>query len=388
MTSASPPAGRLSGIDTLRGLSAVAVLLCHIAGYWTFMHLPWKLPQLMALGAHGVDVFIVISGFVLFIPVVRAMGHLDTRQFYGRRALRILPAYYVALALAATLAMSESTWHFVVARRADLSELGLHVLGLQTWFPGTLGSINGSLWSISLELHLYLVFPLLVAVWRRWSMTPLVLASVLVAGVWSASRGLDVSGPVGFGLGGIHALPARLVQFVLGMWCAARLVRVGPGLPSAWALGSAGAGLVAAVASTTEQNEVLVHLAWGALGMCLVMLMCSLRPGGRTIAYTEQFGERAYSFYLLHQPVLLLLAPAVAMLPGGWPVQLVLVGLVAFVLITGMAAIMYRYVELPTHRLGRRLFPHPSRRPESDSATEAAATPPGAISPDVQRPDA
>ncbi|QDO87420.1 acyltransferase [Ornithinimicrobium ciconiae] len=361
MTSPSPPPGRLTGIDTLRGLSAIAVLVCHIAGYWTFMNLPWKLPQLMALGAHGVDIFIVISGFVLFLPVVRAMGQLDSKQFYGRRALRILPAYYVALAIAALLAMGPRTWDLVVGSQATFPELLLHIFGVQTWFPGTLGSINGSLWSISLELHLYLVFPLLVAVWRRWGMAPLLIGSVALAAIWTLSRGLDVSGPVGFGLGGIHALPARLLQFVIGMWCATRLVSGGSVRPRTWAAGSLVFGLVSVIASTTEQNEVLVHIAWGALGACLVLLMCGLRVGGKAIEVSEEFGERAYSFYLLHQPALLVVGPLVALLPG-WPAQLLIGGTATFLLITAMAAVMYRYVELPTHRLGRRMFPGPSVR--------------------------
>ncbi|WP_162803021.1 acyltransferase family protein [Ornithinimicrobium avium] len=362
MTSPSPPPGRLTGIDTLRGLSAVAVLVCHIAGYWTFMSLPWKMPQLMALGAHGVDIFIVISGFVLFLPVVRAMGHLDSKQFYGRRAMRILPAYYLALAIAAVLAMGPRTWDLVVARQATLPELVLHILGIQTWFPGTLGSINGSLWSISLELHLYLVFPVLVAIWRRWGMTPLLVGSVALATVWTWSQSLGVSGPVGFGLGGIHALPSRLLQFVAGMWCATRLVSSQPLNTRHWALGMLVFGAAATLASTIQLNEVIIHLAWGGLGACLVLLMCAVRPTGQTVEISERFGERAYSFYLLHQPVLLVLGPVVALLPG-WPVQLVVGGTGVFLLVTAFAALMYRYVELPTHQLGRRLFPSPSQRP-------------------------
>lgn len=369
MTSVSPPAGRLTGIDTLRGFSAIAVLVCHIAGYWTFMHLPGKLPQLMALGAHGVDIFIVISGFVLFLPVVRVSGHLDSKQFYGRRAMRILPAYYLALAIAALLAIGPRTWDLVVARQATLSELTLHLLGIQTWFPGTLGSINGSLWSISLELHLYLVFPVLVAIWRRWGMAPLLIGSVVLASAWAWSRGLDVSGPVGFSLGGIHALPARLLQFVAGMWCATRMMSPAPVGAHAWAFGVLLTGAGAVVASTAQVNEVIIHMAWGALGACLVLVMCAARPGGRVLDVSERFGERAYSFYLLHQPALLLLGPIVALLPG-WPAQLFIGGTGTFVVVTALAALMYRAVELPTHQLGRRLFPSATRAPKPASGVQ------------------
>ena len=88
----------------LRGFAALAVFVCHIGGYWTFLKLPSKLPEILTWGTHGVDLFIVISGFCLMIPVLRSEGRLNVGQFYGRRATRILPAYYVALAIAAALA--------------------------------------------------------------------------------------------------------------------------------------------------------------------------------------------------------------------------------------------------------------------------------------------
>lgn len=337
----------------------MAVLVCHIAGYWTFMALPWKLPELMALGAHGVDVFIVISGFVLFLPVVKARGYLDSRQFYGRRAFRILPAYYLALLFAAILAMWSRTAPLVVGERATVPELLLHVGGMQTWFPGSLGSINGSLWSISLELHLYLIFPLLVVVWKRWGLLPIFVVSVVLAVLWDATREWGVSGPVGFGLGGIHALPARLLQFVIGMWCAVKVVSGDLGRPRTWLLAVLGTGLLATIASTAQWHVVAIHTAWGALGAALVMLACSHALDFPALNVTEKFGERSYSFYLLHQPVLLILAPAVALLPG-WPTQLVVGGLGTFIIISVLAHVMYGAVELPTHKLGRRFFPNPT----------------------------
>lgn len=361
MTSVSPPPGRLGGLDTLRGLAAVAVLLCHVAAYWAFMELPGKLPQLFDLMAHGVDVFIVISGFVLFYPVLRADGHLDARQFFGRRALRILPAYYVGLAIAAALAMNSTTTGYVVAEPADVGQLVIHALGLQTWFPGSLGSINGSLWSVSLELHLYLVFPLLVLAWRRWGILPVLALSAAVAFAWDVTSGAGASGDnYGFALGGEHALPSRLIQFVAGMACAWWVLR--RGTPRLWLSAAlAFASLLGAVlASSTNQSPAVRHLAWAAVGVGLVLLTSSLARIREYPALTERFGERAYSFYLLHQPIVLLLSPLASRLDG-WVTQLVVGSIVAFALASLAALLMYRWVELPTHRLGRRLFPRPSR---------------------------
>ncbi|WP_289019470.1 acyltransferase [uncultured Ornithinimicrobium sp.] len=360
VTSVSPPPGRLGGLDTLRGLAAVAVLLCHVAAYWAFMDLPGKLPQLFDLMAQGVDIFIVISGFVLFYPVLRSGGHLDARQFFGRRTFRILPAYYVGLAIAAALALNPSTARYVVAEPANWGQVLIHVLGVQTWFPGSLGSINGSLWSVSLELHLYLVFPPLVLAWRRWGIVPVLVVSAILALVWNLMAGGPSYGDYGLAVGGGHALPARFVQFVAGMACAYWVVRRGvPPLRGSVVLATASV-LAAVTASSTDQSAPIRHLAWAAAGVGLVLLTSSLARSREYPPMTERFGERAYSFYLLHQPIVLLLAPLAGRLDG-WVTQLVIGSIGAFTLTSIAAALMYRWVELPTHRLGRRLFPRPSR---------------------------
>ena len=113
------------GLDALRILAALAVFVCHLAAYWELQDLPLKLPELLANGSHGVDVFIVLSGFVLSLPVLVTGRELDTANFLRRRASRILPPYYVALALAAALALSPVAW-MIVAERASLGDLAWH----------------------------------------------------------------------------------------------------------------------------------------------------------------------------------------------------------------------------------------------------------------------
>ena len=71
----------------------------------------------------------------------------------------------------------------------------------------------------------------------------------------------------------------------------------------------------------------------------------------------DAFGLRTFSFYLLHQPVVLLLAPYVASWPGGWVPQLVLGGALVLLLVSALAEALFRAVELPSHELGKRLFP-------------------------------
>ena len=103
------PGSRIGGLDALRGLAALAVFVCHIVAYWGALGFPHAVIAISQVGAHGVDVFVVLSGFVLMLPLVAEGRTLNVGQFYGRRMWRILPAYWTALAFAAVLAVGP-TW--------------------------------------------------------------------------------------------------------------------------------------------------------------------------------------------------------------------------------------------------------------------------------------
>lgn len=358
MTIETTTSARVEGVDALRGLAAIAVFVCHIGGYWGFLDLPGKLPQLVAAGAHGVDVFIVISGFCLALPLAGHRRALRVPQFYGRRAWRILPPYYVALAIAAVLALLPATWHLTVARQATLADVLLHVVTGQAWVPGEVGTINGSLWSVALEVQLYLLFPLLVLAWRRWGITPVLIGAVALDLAWRGSGALGGPAPLGSDL----VVPARLDQFVAGMACAVA-IRAGFTWSVRRGLVVFAVATLAALSTSTLDLGVFTGVAWAAAGSSAVLLLAG--PLGRALGGTvlDRFGARSFSFYLLHQPVLLVGAPVVALLPGGMPVQLVVGGLAAFGVTVLLAELLYRGVELPSHHAGRRRFPVTVERP-------------------------
>lgn len=352
MTIETTTSARVEGVDALRGLAAIAVFVCHIGGYWGFLDLPGKLPQLVAAGAHGVDVFIVISGFCLALPLAGHRRPLRVPQFYGRRAWRILPPYYVALAIAAVLALLPATWHLTVARQATLGDVLLHLVTGQAWVPGEVGTINGSLWSVALEVQLYLLFPLLVLAWRRWGIVPVLVGAVALDLAWRGSGALGGPAPLGSDL----VVPARLDQFVAGMACAVA-IRAGFTWSVRRGLVVFAIATLAALGTSTLDLGVFTGVAWAAAGSSAVLLLAG--PLGRALGGSalDRFGARSFSFYLLHQPVLLVGAPVVALLPGGMPVQLVVGGAIAFLVTVAAAELMYRGVELPSHHAGRRRFP-------------------------------
>lgn len=161
-------AAHLPPIDGLRGLAAILVWWLHV---WQITWLPatlvlfgtaYNFNVLPEDGMVGVDLFFFISGFCLFHPYVRSRFDGSPWQPLGtyalRRAFKILPSYWLAVAVPLALgglAVYPSPW-------AAARDVGLHVLFVHNWFPDTLGSINGVLWTLAVEVQFYVVFPLLV----------------------------------------------------------------------------------------------------------------------------------------------------------------------------------------------------------------------------------
>ena len=265
--------------------------------------LPSKLPQLAALGAHGVDLFVVISGFCLALPVARYVDlRLDVRTFFIRRATRILPPYYVALALCATLAMLPATWDRVVAFQARWSDVAVHAALIPTSVPGRISNINGSFWSIALEAQLYLVFPLLVLGWRRFGIGWVLAATAALSVAWWAVGHVDA-----WVLGDPHLIFDRLVQFTVGVWAAQRVARGAvPDRRVLWT--GLVLGGIAAVAASSANVSFGNALVWCVPAVCAVLLAAHRFQHPLVGIPLERLGLISYSFYLLQQPVILMTA--------------------------------------------------------------------------------
>jgi len=154
-----PPAwlqrGSIPALDGLRALSIGLVLLAHASLTW---HGASGAPgSLVRLGGVGVDLFFVISGFLITLLLLREgrrTGTISLRAFYVRRAWRILPAYLVFLASLLAL----STVGLVTLTERDWAGALTYTVN---FLPGTSWPV-GHLWSLSVEEHFYLCWPLLL----------------------------------------------------------------------------------------------------------------------------------------------------------------------------------------------------------------------------------
>ena len=185
---------RLSGLDGLRALAALFVVENHVflrafPGY-PVDHAPWWAAPFI-YGRFAVVVFIVLSGFCLAAgPAGRGWQMSSVAEFARRRAWRILPAYWAALAFSMFM-----TW-VVVAQPGWPMPAGRSVLVngalAQDFF--LVPSPNRAFWSIAIEAQLYLVFPLLILLVRR-SNAAVMLAAVAVPVIYlgtAASRVIPV----------------------------------------------------------------------------------------------------------------------------------------------------------------------------------------------------
>ncbi len=232
MTTKSAPL-RFAFLEGLRALAMLVVLNFHActaedAGARGGLFLP-LLQRYSLHGQVGVVIFIVLSGYCLMLPVARSgegalRGGLPS--FFRRRALRILPAYYAALALSIALPFAVTVLHSrlhtgtrsfanVLTARNIVTHLTMtHNLWFDTAF-----TLNGAMWSVATEWQIYFVFAL--PLWRRFGM----LAAFLVAFVAGILPSLLLPEDQNF----YWARPWYLGLFALGMAGAVVNFRAGDG---------------------------------------------------------------------------------------------------------------------------------------------------------------
>ncbi|HEY0396677.1 MAG TPA: acyltransferase [Candidatus Elarobacter sp.] len=173
--------GRIATIDGLRGIAIAMVVWFHLWQIsWQAAVIPFvnvSLQPIAETGFLGVALFFFISGFVLMLPYAQAHAAgtppPSLRHFAGRRFLKIVPSY--VLAIAVMLAAGAQTYPHL----ADgVKDVVFHLLFVHDWFAATNYSIDGVMWSLGVEIQFYVVFPLLVLAFVR---KPLLAAIALFA---------------------------------------------------------------------------------------------------------------------------------------------------------------------------------------------------------------
>lgn len=209
-------------LDGLRALAALYVLGHHACMYVNYAKdsVAGNIASIFAYGHSAVNLFIIISGFCLMLPILQNNGVLKggVWHFYRKRAKRILPPYFITVITCILLIhtfLSQKTgtqWDGTFPINAW--DVFTRTVLLQDVFANTQAKINYPLWSISVEFRIYLLFPLLLLCWRKWGVIPLTIACTLLSlAIWA----IMVQNPL-FNISRSGINPHYLVLFVAGMW--------------------------------------------------------------------------------------------------------------------------------------------------------------------------
>ena len=320
--------GRLPFLDGLRAIAALWVVLghCHLFALgWNRSGTLWGRPLDLLLYSHlGVNLFLVLSGFCLALPVVRNGNRLATsqRDYFKARAWRILPPYFATLLLLLLVNcfLPVAAWgRHPVGLTPEISwQILLTNFTLMQDFFWQFNSINGAFWSIATEWHLYFVFPAMVALLHRRGVHALLACGAIAAIVltWLSFQKphLSEAFPIS-----VPQPPYFIALFAMGA-ASAWFAHQGRFHRRAWQLAAALAvPLVALVWKYRIVNgdnvwDFINHLhiidpLAGGVAAALLVGLCALRRdhwlhrflGSRALV---AIGGFSYSLYLTHVPIL------------------------------------------------------------------------------------
>lgn len=335
----------LHEIQGLRGVAVALVVLYHV----------W--PRILPGGYVGVDVFFVISGYLITGLLERMAlrdGRISLVQFYSRRARRLLPAATVVLiaTLAGTvLFLPETRW------AETATQIASSALYVQNWVLAWLavdylGSENAAspvqhYWSLSIEEQFYIVWPLAmfaVISLARWLVLPARRVLVAALGtIFATSLASSILLTIEEPARAYFLTHTRIWELALGGLLALTFHRISATAKVRAAI--AAVGLAAILSSAFAYSPQTAFPGWAALlptlGAALIILAGDVRLGwwrGLNTGWLCYLGNRSYSIYLWHWPLVIFYAERFENV--GWPDG---IGLIILTLV--LSHLSYRHIE-------------------------------------------
>ncbi|MCW6511435.1 acyltransferase family protein [Lichenifustis flavocetrariae] len=348
---------RLAGIQYARAFAALAVMLSHAVGD-VASHGGSDLTAFFNIGAAGVDLFFIISGFVMVHSSAHLFGQPGSRRvFLGRRLLRVVPLYWLATTGYLLLLMARGNWHGLDASGLAASLVFWPVRNQM----GSMLPTYGIGWTLNYEMFFYVCFA--VALGFRLQRGLWLIVASLCAFVL-CGRLIDLPGALRF-----WAHPV-LLDFIFGLLLGMFYRHKGR-LPRAAAILAIMAGLVALIvvarANIGFSPDDPEHAAWRWLfwGLPCAAVFAGLTlkrgPAASPHRLLGFLGDASYALYLVHPIVIILLRSTLPSLVAAFSGDVRAASLVQLMLITAStvigAALIHLAVEKPILRLGRRSPP-------------------------------
>ncbi len=378
-------------LDAMRAIASIAVVATHTA-FWSGIYVDGLFGAAAQRLEVGVAIFFVLSGFLLGRPWVAAALHgtpHDTAARYARkRALRIVPVYWVCVV--AALALIGPNRELGVGRWVQ------NLLLVDLYRAQQLPQGLTQMWSLSVEVAFYLMLPIFGALIVRFCHlrpTRLLIALACVSLMSMAWVVVTHASSASWAPWAARWLPSYLTWFALGIAFAVISVESGrPGRFVAGVLAVArdratcwiAAGAIFVLVSTplggsplliapTTGEALARHIAYGVIA-ALVIAPSALGPDDTATArllshrFVRHVGHLSYSLFCCHMIVLYVLAPRMGLdlFNSSWPVLFAAILSISLVI----SEALYRFVELPFMRFKRGVSPKTTQSTApSDTAT-------------------
>jgi len=297
MRGSRTPEHRIRYVDGLRAVAVLLVVANHAMLHSPALRVPVafaSLAHLLLEGAHGVDLFFVLSGFCLSYPVLERLhregaARFNLARYFAKRIIRIVPPYYAAIAVLLLVPFTRAG-----AGAADV----LKQLLFLDWHTSFL---NGSFWTLCVELRWYFVFPIALVLWvnRPRAFWAVAAASTILYGA-TRMHAPDVGTLLPFMLGIVAAdmevrgvQTQRIAAALLPVFVLAALVL------------ERSASMPSPFGGESAIFFVQTNPGWQLAAFALVLLsarVTALRALLSTAPFTA-VGLASYSIYLLHEPI-------------------------------------------------------------------------------------
>jgi peptidoglycan/LPS O-acetylase OafA/YrhL len=360
-------AGFIPALDGLRGIAIILVMLHHLTYYRPESGIDAWIAGVPLFGWAGVDLFFVLSGFLITGIL------LDTRgsqryftSFYARRTLRIFPLYYLTLFLALVVLPQFPALHTVIAGDIEMPPQWPYWMYLTNFLVADRGFVHGWVdvaWSLAIEEQFYLVWPILILLCPP-RLVWLLCTVIIIAEVFARSYARAINTPVltlyvvtwfrvdGLAMGALLAVALRR-----GIMPA--LDRLAPFVVIAGI-----AGLVAVTilgGHTWWWNRRMQQFGYSIIALIAGAMLVSAisRPAGSlwprmlSAGWLRAFGKYSYGLYLIHLPVMRVVREYVfnpdeyeALVIAPWIGQVLFYPLAAAPAF-GLAWLSWRYFESP-----------------------------------------
>jgi peptidoglycan/LPS O-acetylase OafA/YrhL len=310
-------AERIPALDAIRGIAILLVMMRHFLAEPAVAHLPPLLAELIGFGWSGVDLFFVLSGFLITGNLLRHRGSAHYyRNFYARRTLRIFPLYYAVLCFVFLVVARFSWFEPERVRYAVEHQLWLWLYATNLLIVKNSGYILASInhfWSLAIEEHFYLVWPAVVAGFSGRSLRRVILLVIGAAFlIRCACLVVAPTSPAAYVL-----TPCRMDSLAFGAMLAClvrdvglqQVARYARPLGGACALVIASIGIWRGTLAPADHMMLSIGVTIIALGYSAAIVSAVAAPPssllGRLVSLRvlRFFGKYAYGLYVFHFPL-------------------------------------------------------------------------------------